>query len=163
MVIAIIGTMSMLVGARRVLGTMANRALDLALPASCAGCGEEGTPLCRECRQGFDLSDSPHSFDEVKRWLQPGEGQAIYAPVGCAACRGIGYSGRSGIFEALVVSPAVRRLILQRETTQVIHQKALEEGMIAFRQSALLKVAQGQTSLEEVMRAVPVEPAALED
>jgi type II secretory ATPase GspE/PulE/Tfp pilus assembly ATPase PilB-like protein len=119
--------------------------------------------LCRECRQGFDVSDSPHSFDEVKRWLQPGDGQSIYAPNGCTACRGIGYSGRSGVFEVLVVSPAVRHLILQRETTQSIHQKALEEGMIAFRQSALLKVAQGQTSLEEVMRAVPVEPAALED
>src|SRR5438477_282464 len=47
--------MSMLVGARRVLGTMANRALDLALPGSCAGCGEEGTPLCRECRPDLDV------------------------------------------------------------------------------------------------------------
>ena len=45
----------MLIEARRVLGSVANRALDLALPASCAGCGEEGSPLCRECRPDLDV------------------------------------------------------------------------------------------------------------
>jgi len=45
----------MLVEARRVLGSVANRALDLALPASCAGCGEEGSPLCMECRPDLDV------------------------------------------------------------------------------------------------------------
>jgi len=44
-----------LVDARRVLGAAANRALDLALPASCAGCGQEGPPLCRECRTALDI------------------------------------------------------------------------------------------------------------
>src|SRR6185369_11794815 len=43
-----------LVDARRVLGAAANRALDLALPASCAGCGQEGPALCRECRTALD-------------------------------------------------------------------------------------------------------------
>ena len=44
-----------LVDARRVLGAVANRALDLALPASCAGCGQEGPALCRECRTALDI------------------------------------------------------------------------------------------------------------
>jgi predicted amidophosphoribosyltransferase len=44
-----------LVDARRVLGAAANRALDLALPASCAGCGQEGPALCRECRTALDI------------------------------------------------------------------------------------------------------------
>src|SRR6185369_15091321 len=44
-----------LVDARRVLGAAANRALDLALPASCAGCGQEGAALCRECRTALDI------------------------------------------------------------------------------------------------------------
>jgi ComF family protein len=43
------------VDARRVLGAAANRALDLALPASCAGCGQEGPALCRECRTALDI------------------------------------------------------------------------------------------------------------
>ena len=46
---------SSLLTVRRVLGAAANRALDLALPASCAGCGEEGDPLCRECRTALDI------------------------------------------------------------------------------------------------------------
>jgi len=49
------GPVSSLVAVRRVLGAAANRALDLALPASCAGCGEEGPPLCRECRTALDI------------------------------------------------------------------------------------------------------------
>src|SRR5689334_18944294 len=44
-----------LVDARRVLGAAANRALDVALPASCAGCGQEGPALCRECRTALDI------------------------------------------------------------------------------------------------------------
>src|SRR5881409_3972586 len=40
---------------RRVLGAVANRALDMALPATCAGCGQEGAPLCRECRSALDI------------------------------------------------------------------------------------------------------------
>jgi ComF family protein len=47
--------MTTLVAVRRVLGAAANRALDLALPAACAGCGEEGEPLCRECRTALDV------------------------------------------------------------------------------------------------------------
>jgi len=47
--------MTSLLEVRRVLGLAANRALDLALPASCAGCGEEGDALCRECRTALDI------------------------------------------------------------------------------------------------------------
>jgi ComF family protein len=46
---------SQLAAVRRVLGVAANRALDLALPASCAGCGQEGDALCRECRTALDI------------------------------------------------------------------------------------------------------------
>lgn len=47
--------MSLLLDVRRALGSVADRALDLALPASCAGCGEEGAALCRECRPDLDV------------------------------------------------------------------------------------------------------------
>jgi ComF family protein len=47
--------MSFLVDVRRALGSVADRALDLALPASCAGCGREGEALCRECRPALDI------------------------------------------------------------------------------------------------------------
>jgi general secretion pathway protein E len=119
--------------------------------------------LCPACKQAYDLSAAPQTFDEVRRWLEPGEGQQLYGPKGCAECRRIGYTRRTGVFEVLPTSRALRQMILARQPTQVLHQKAVEEGMMEFRQSALLKVAQGQTSVEEVFRAIPPEYLAIQE
>jgi type II secretory ATPase GspE/PulE/Tfp pilus assembly ATPase PilB-like protein len=119
--------------------------------------------LCRECRAPFHVEACPHGFDDVRRWLPPREPQVLYAPRDCAACRALGYAGRTGVFEVLLASPALRRLIAQRASTQQLHQKASEDGMMSLRQAALLKVAAGQTSLEEVQRVVHLEASALEE
>lgn len=113
--------------------------------------------LCPKCKKAFELSELVPTFDEVRRWLEPGEGRVIYGPQGCADCRMLGYSGRTGVFEVLPVSRAIRQMILTKQPTQVLRQKALEEGMLEFRHSALLKVAKGETSIEEVFRVVPSE------
>jgi type II secretory ATPase GspE/PulE/Tfp pilus assembly ATPase PilB-like protein len=113
--------------------------------------------LCPACKQPTDMRDAPHTFDEVRRWLSPGQGEVIFGPRGCPACRMLGYTQRTGAFEVLPVSRDIRRLVLDRQTTQAIRQKAIEEGMIEFRQSALIKVAQGETSIEEIVRALPAE------
>ena len=52
---AIILAVPVRIDVRRAVGSLANRALDLALPAACAGCGEEGAALCRECRPDLDV------------------------------------------------------------------------------------------------------------
>ena len=57
--------------------------------------------LCPACRQQFDLSDSPQTFEEVRQHLNPGEGYRMFGPKGCAECRHLGYSGRTGVFEIL--------------------------------------------------------------
>jgi type II secretory ATPase GspE/PulE/Tfp pilus assembly ATPase PilB-like protein len=108
--------------------------------------------LCRECRAALRVDPATHSFADIRRWLQPGEPEQVYAPRGCAACRLVGYAGRTGIFEVMQTSPALRRLIAQRATTQQMEQKAVEEGMVTLRQAALLELARGETSLEEIHR-----------
>jgi type II secretory ATPase GspE/PulE/Tfp pilus assembly ATPase PilB-like protein len=113
--------------------------------------------LCNECKEAFDLSDAPHTFDEVRKWLEPGQGEKLYNPKGCAGCRGLGFVDRTGVFELLTVTKAIRRLIMERQPMQVIRHKAIEEGMIEFRLSALLKMARGDTSFAEVFRAIPSE------
>ncbi len=118
--------------------------------------------LCQECRVRIDLSDSPNTFDEVRRFLAPGEGNDLYGPLGCAGCRQLGFSGRTAVFEVLTVTPSIRRLILERQPLQIIGPKAIEEGLIPFRLSALIKVARGETSIEEVFRAVPTEYLGLD-
>jgi type II secretory ATPase GspE/PulE/Tfp pilus assembly ATPase PilB-like protein len=113
--------------------------------------------LCPQCKMGFDVSEAMHTFDEVRKYLEPGQGQQIYGPSGCEACKMVGYAGRTGVFEVMSVSSGLRKLIMERQPLQVLRNKAIEEGMIEFRQSALLKVAQGATSIEEVFRAIPTE------
>jgi type II secretory ATPase GspE/PulE/Tfp pilus assembly ATPase PilB-like protein len=119
--------------------------------------------LCPDCKISFDLSMAPNTFDEVKQWLEPGQGQNLYVSTGCAKCQRTGYTRRTGVFEVMGVSREIRRMIFEKKPTQEIRQKAIEEGMIEFKQAALLKVARGQTSAEEVLRTVPTEYLGLDD
>jgi type II secretory ATPase GspE/PulE/Tfp pilus assembly ATPase PilB-like protein len=68
-----------------------------------------------------------------------------------------GYASRTGVFEVMTVTREVRRLVMEKQPLQVIRRKAAEEGTVEFRQAALLKVARGETAVEEVFRAVPSE------
>lgn len=119
--------------------------------------------LCEHCKASFDISESPHTFDDVKPWLQPGQGEQIYSAPGCQHCNGEGYTGRTGVFEVLKASKEIRRLIAERRTVREIREKAVEQGMLDMRRSALLKVADGVTSTEEVVRVIPTEHLMPED
>jgi type II secretory ATPase GspE/PulE/Tfp pilus assembly ATPase PilB-like protein len=119
--------------------------------------------LCRECRTEFPLAHAPYTFDEVRPWLEPGEGLALYAARGCPGCHGTGYAGRTGVFEMLRITSGIRRRIADGATTQAIREQAVRDGMVELRHAALLKVARGQTTVEEVVRHVPVEYLGLEE
>jgi type II secretory ATPase GspE/PulE/Tfp pilus assembly ATPase PilB-like protein len=119
--------------------------------------------LCPKCKVGFDLSAAPHTFDEVRPWLVGDEGKMLYAPKGCPECHMSGYSGRTGVFEVMSISKAIRDLIASGATTREIRDKALEEKMGEFRHTTILKVARGQTSTEEVFRVIPSEHLVLEE
>jgi type II secretory ATPase GspE/PulE/Tfp pilus assembly ATPase PilB-like protein len=119
--------------------------------------------LCPHCKVCFDLDEPLDTFTEVQRWLEPGQGTQLFGPAGCEKCHGGGYSERTGVFEVLALTTPIRKLILARQPMQALRHKAIEEGMIEFRQAALLKVAQGKTTVEEVFRSVPTEYLGLED
>jgi type II secretory ATPase GspE/PulE/Tfp pilus assembly ATPase PilB-like protein len=112
--------------------------------------------LCPRCRQEFELP-AAHVFEEVQDRLGPGEGETLYGPGGCPECHHTGYASRTGVFEMLHVGPEVRGLIDGKATPAALRKKALEEGLVDFRHSALVKIAQGQTSIEEVVRVLPSE------
>jgi general secretion pathway protein E len=119
--------------------------------------------LCPHCKIGFDLSLAPHTFEEVQPWLQPDQGKTLYAAKGCSKCNQTGYVARKGVFEAMSISPELRRLILSRQPTQVLRKKAVEQGMLEIREAALLAVARGETTSEEVLRAIPSEYLGIEE
>ena len=119
--------------------------------------------LCADCRTSHDISDAPHAFDEIRTLLENGEGRTLFAARGCPSCGMTGYTGRTGAFEILPVTPAMRELIADSRRARELRDKAVEEGLIQFRQAARLKVARGQTSIEEVFRVIPSEQFLMED
>jgi type IV pilus assembly protein PilB len=74
-----------------------------------------------------------------------------YGPVGCERCKGAGYKGRTGIYQVMPITDEMRRVIMRGGNALEIADQARLEGVRDMRQSGLLKVRQGVTSLEEVM------------
>jgi type IV pilus assembly protein PilB len=81
----------------------------------------------------------------------------IYKGQGCKACRSSGYSGRVGLFEVLEITPKIRKLITAKNDSDVISKAAIDEGMTTMVDDGLTKVAQGVTTLEEVLRVTKSE------
>lgn len=81
----------------------------------------------------------------------------IYKGRGCKICHNTGYVGRIGIFEVLEVSKEIKRLITEREDSDVIVKQAVKEGMTTMLDDGLNKVSRGLTTLEEVLRVTKVE------
>jgi type IV pilus assembly protein PilB len=73
-----------------------------------------------------------------------------FGPAGCEQCRGTGYKGRLGVYEVMPISDEMRQLIMRGATALDISDQAQKEGIRNLRQSGLLKVRQGVTSLEEI-------------
>jgi type IV pilus assembly protein PilB len=76
----------------------------------------------------------------------------FYAGAGCQNCNNVGYKGRRGIYEYLVVSPAIREMITERRPTLIIRDKAIEQGMRTMRQDGVRNVLDGYTTVEEVIK-----------
>jgi type IV pilus assembly protein PilB len=86
----------------------------------------------------------------------------LFKGKGCTICRGTGYKGRTGVFEMMRVSMGIRELILQDASTDEVRKQAVKEGMRPLEQSALAKVLQGITTLEEAMRVTTLRRDELE-
>ena len=77
--------------------------------------------------------------------------------VGCEECRQLGYQGRQGIYEMLILTESLRPLILNRSAASTIAQKAMSEGMRTLRNDGWKKVMAGRTTIEEVLRVTQTE------
>ncbi len=121
--------------ASTLLGTMAQRLVR----KNCAHCLQDEVVTPEQARL-LNLSVPAGKSVQVKRGK------------GCTECRGTGYYGRSGIFEILPVDDAIKPLVLEGADGPRIKREATKNGMRTLRQSALRKLAEGVTSVEEVLR-----------
>jgi general secretion pathway protein E len=79
-------------------------------------------------------------------------GRPVYTAAGCAKCKWTGYSGRTGIYELLVVDEETRRLIHDGSGEGALRERALARGMTMLRDDGLRWVASGATTIDEVLR-----------
>ncbi|GAB6140489.1 type II secretion system ATPase GspE [Methylosoma difficile] len=106
--------------------------------------------LCTACKQAMPPADSLLKDEHFRRFVPVGT--TIYKPVGCPACGGLGYRGRLAIIEFLPMTDPIRKQIMAHEESGNIHKLAIAEGMTTMYENGLEKVAQGITTLEEVLR-----------
>jgi len=107
--------------------------------------------VCDRCRKQVDVSTLGEfelaMLKEAKLLDKP-----VWQGAGCEKCRFTGYRGRAAIGEVLMVTPAVRQLIQKREMAESIKAIACREGMRTLRETAMLALAAGTTSISEVLR-----------
>jgi type II secretory ATPase GspE/PulE/Tfp pilus assembly ATPase PilB-like protein len=112
-------------------------------------------PACQELSEGGHTPDVLRMMEEIKAFLPTANAAARYIARGCEHCHHTGYAGSSAVYEVMPITDGIRDLIVEGKSTREIHAKAVAEGMLTLRQAALLKVAQGRTTMEEVRRVVP--------
>jgi type IV pilus assembly protein PilB len=101
--------------------------------------------LCQKCRSPYDCDA------EIARRYGLTAGETIYRPGGCHDCREAGYRGRVGIFEVIRVTSQIADLIQKRASLPELREAATKQGMKLLGASALEKVSEGMTSLEEAL------------
>jgi len=106
--------------------------------------------ICENCKEPYE------PCDEVKAAIergQMGELGQLYRGAGCEKCRNTGYSGRSGIYEMLVLDDGFRDLVATRPSVTELRRYACNRGMVSLRQDGMRKLNRGITTIEEVLRA----------
>lgn len=106
--------------------------------------------ICQNCKTERFLAQD--EADSLNLTVPEGKRIKVYEGEGCFECRLTGYRGRSGIFEILEIDEKVKELINEEADVQTIKREAVRRGMKTLRQSALRKLADGETTFEEVLR-----------
>ena len=106
--------------------------------------------VCSHCAEDQYLSEE--DARTLRLSVPKGKRVKVKAGHGCAECRSTGYLGRTGLFEILTVDDLMKQLILEGADTPKLKREAVRAGMRTLRQAALRKLAQGQTTFEEVVR-----------
>jgi general secretion pathway protein E len=110
--------------------------------------------LCRNCRQPDDQAAREPVEEVVRPWKLTG-GWRPYRPVGCVDCRMTGFMGRTGLYELLTVSETFKDRVAKEPVADVLRRQAIADGMRPLRLAGALRVAEGQTTLDEVLSATP--------
>jgi type IV pilus assembly protein PilB len=107
--------------------------------------------ICANCREEYE--PTPEAIMSVSLRPEDVKGKKFYRGRGCDRCNNIGYYGRLGIFEILLISDELREMMLQDASTQEIRSASRRMGCRSLRQSGLLAVYDGLTTIDELARS----------
>jgi general secretion pathway protein E len=110
--------------------------------------------LCPHCKEKHDLDDSAWEH-LVSPWKAPTPKGSTYIAKGCLECRMTGYMGRVGIYETMVMTPALKKAITPTTDLAMLQDQAYKEGMKPLRLGGAMKVAAGLTTVDEVLQTAP--------
>ncbi|HUV59906.1 MAG TPA: type II secretion system ATPase GspE [Desulfatiglandales bacterium] len=106
--------------------------------------------VCNECKEEYIPDEE--SLENIGITPEMSSGKKIYKGKGCQDCLNTGYKGRTGIFELMILDDAIKSLILKTSDSNAIKKKAVNQGMVTLRQDGALKVLNGITTVEEILR-----------
>jgi general secretion pathway protein E len=110
--------------------------------------------LCAQCREKDEGSSREALAEIVKPWQING-GYQPYKPAGCVDCRMTGFMGRMGLYELLTVTDAFKDKVTKAPSTDALRRQAVADGMRPLRLAGALKVAEGVTTIEEILSTTP--------
>ena len=110
--------------------------------------------LCSNCREKDDGASREALTELVKPWQLNG-GYRPYKPVGCVDCRLTGFKGRLGLYELLMVTEAFKEKVSKEPNIDALRRQAVADGMRPLRLGGALKVAEGLTTIEEILASTP--------
>jgi len=142
--------------------TAVTRMLDLGMPAYLISSTLLGVmaqrlvrTLCPHCKEPGDPPDDETWRAITAPWRAEKPAQ-VMAPVGCLECRMTGYRGRMGLYEIMLMTPAIRKLVTADADDARIREQAYKDGMKPLRVSGAMKVAAGVTTADEVVKVAPL-------
>jgi len=106
--------------------------------------------VCSRCKRPY--TPSPQELMELGLREEDVEGKQFFKGIGCPICKNTGYRGRTAIFEILVLNDEIKRLVLSNASTSELREAAIRNGMRTLRDSGLLAVFDGTTTIEEVAK-----------
>jgi type IV pilus assembly protein PilB len=106
--------------------------------------------VCSECKEV--LPTPTEALVEIGFTADEARDLKVYKGKGCAKCNNTGYKGRVGLYEVMEITDDIRELILIGASALELRKRAVESGMLTLRQSGLVKIKSGVTTLEEVVR-----------
>ncbi len=115
--------------------------------------------LCPHCKTACAVHDTSPIAEQWKELVAPWSANLpthVYQATGCEECRNTGYKGRIGLYEIMPMSNELKRLVANDATLDDIKRQAYSEGVLPLRIEGAKRVAEGVTTLEEVLRVVPL-------